>query len=56
MFKVGDIVEHILSKDWLLVLQYEPTSQRYLCRAKNNQADWFFEFELIPRQTIKGEK
>lgn len=56
MYKAGDIVEHILSKDWLLILEYEPTYKRYLCRMKNHNSDWFFEFELIPRNIYKGEK
>jgi hypothetical protein len=38
-FKVGDIVEHILSKDWLLILLYEAASNRYLCRMKNHHID-----------------
>jgi hypothetical protein len=51
MYKVGSIVEHILSKDWLLVLDYDNVNNKYFCRMKNNQTDWFFEFELIDRKT-----
>jgi hypothetical protein len=45
-YKIGDIVEHILSKDWLLVVMYEPVTNRYLCRMKNHLTDWFYDFEL----------
>jgi hypothetical protein len=39
IYQVGDIVEHILSKDWLLIMLYEPVTNRYLCRMKNHNAD-----------------
>jgi hypothetical protein len=48
--EVGDIVEHILSKDWLLILIYEPVSNRYLCRMKNHNYDWFYDFELVKKK------
>lgn len=48
-FQIGDIVEHILSKDWLLVMLYEPVTNRYLCRMKNHQAEWFYDFELVAK-------
>ena len=44
MFQQGDIVEHILSKDWLLVLGQE--NGMYLCRTKTHEAVLFHEFEL----------
>jgi hypothetical protein len=50
MYKIGDVVEHILSKDWLLVLEYHVEAGRYLCRMKNHTTDWFFEFELKERK------
>jgi hypothetical protein len=46
MFKEGDVVEHILSKDWLLVLDFNGDSDMFLCRTKDHQAIWFHEFEL----------
>ena len=49
-FNVGDIVEHILSKDWLLVILFEPVTNRYLCRMKNHGIDWFYEFELVNKK------
>jgi hypothetical protein len=49
-YEIGNIVEHILSKDWLLVILFEPVTNRYLCRMKNHNIDWFYEFELT---TIK---
>jgi hypothetical protein len=50
-FQIGDIVEHLLSKDWLLVLLYEPISNRYLCRMKNHNQEWFYDFELVGKRT-----
>ena len=48
--KVGDKVEHVLTKDWLLVLQIAPSadrqSQRILCRTKDLKEVWFYEFEI----------
>jgi hypothetical protein len=38
-YKVGDIVEHVLSKDWLLILLFEPVTNRYLCRMKNHSTE-----------------
>lgn len=49
-YNVGDIVEHILSKDWLLVILYEPVTNRYLCRMKTHAMDWFYEFELSSKK------
>ena len=47
---VGQKVEHILTKDWLLVLQIVPSvdreSQKILCRTKDLKEVWFYEFEL----------
>ena len=44
MFKVGQIVEHILSRDWLLVLDLD--NDRTLCRTKDHKEIWFYNFEL----------
>jgi hypothetical protein len=46
MFREGDIVEHILSKDWLLVLDHNSDNNTFLCRTKTHEAIWFHEFEL----------
>jgi mRNA-degrading endonuclease YafQ of YafQ-DinJ toxin-antitoxin module len=46
MFREGDIVEHILSKDWLLVLDINSDNNMILCRTKTHEAIWFHEFEL----------
>jgi hypothetical protein len=45
-FRTGDVVEHVLSKDWLLVLQYDDYSQRYLCRTKDLREVVLYGFEL----------
>jgi hypothetical protein len=48
--KVGDKVEHVLTKDWLLVLQIVPSAdrqdQKILCRTKDLKEIWFYEFEI----------
>ena len=43
---VGMKVEHILSRDWLMVLEVK--DGKYLCRTKDLQEIWFFGFELRP--------
>jgi hypothetical protein len=45
-FKIGDIVEHILSKDWLLILDINVQEEQYFCRTKTHQAVWFYKFEI----------
>lgn len=52
-FAVGDIVEHILSKDWLIVLQYDEYSNRYLCRTKDLREVILYTFELKKAATTK---
>lgn len=37
-FEVGQIVEHILSKDWLLVLEVNLDTKQYYCRTKSHVA------------------
>ena len=37
-FKVGEIVEHILSKDWLLILDVDAELEQYYCRTKSHSA------------------
>lgn len=44
--KIGSKVEHILSKDWLLVLEVD--EDMVLCRTKDYEELWFFAFELKP--------
>lgn len=48
-FKIGQIVEHALSKDWLLVLKCEEIQNeqtQYECRTKGLETKWFYEYEL----------
>jgi hypothetical protein len=47
---VGQKVEHILTKDWLLVLEVIkiPTGgSKLLCRTKDLREVWFYSFELV---------
>lgn len=50
--EIGDKVEHILSKDWLLVLDRyrdEDTEElKYICRTKSLEVKILNEFELRP--------
>lgn len=45
-FEIGQIVEHILSKDWLLILEIDLEKKQYFCRTKNHTTYWFQEFEV----------
>lgn len=42
--ELGSIVEHILSKDWLLVI--EDNDSKVLCRKKDLQLIELFKFEV----------
>lgn len=47
--KVSNKVEHILSKDWLLVLEIVKNgdgTDKILCRTKDLREIWFYDFEL----------
>lgn len=50
--KQGDIIEHILSKDWLLVLEVDGNMVE--CRTKSLDIKEFYDFEL--RQRKESEK
>jgi hypothetical protein len=50
-YRTGDIVEHVLSKDWLIVLQYDEYSNRYLCRTKDLREVILYTFELTSPKT-----
>lgn len=43
-FAPGDKVEHVLNKDYLLVLK--EGKEQYLCRTKDLKEVWFYSFEL----------
>jgi hypothetical protein len=49
--KPGDIVEHKLSKDWLMVLNISSNSAHALvtCRTKSLDIKEFYDFELQPQ-------
>jgi hypothetical protein len=47
--KVGSKVEHVFTKDWMLVLQVlkqEGDHDKVLCRLKDLREVWFYDFEL----------
>lgn len=56
IFKVSEIVEHVLSKDWLIVLQYDEYSNRYLCRTKDLREVILYTFELKRTVGREGDK
>lgn len=41
---LGQKVEHILSGDWLTVLEIK--NNKILCRSKDYREIWFYDFEL----------
>lgn len=48
-FNPGEIVEHKLSKEWVMVLSYDSKSKKYLCRTKSFEEVYFFNFEVQKR-------
>jgi len=47
---VGQKVEHILSKDWMMVLEViklPSGGNKILCRTKDLREIWFHSFELV---------
>lgn len=55
-YRTGDVVEHVLSKDWLIVLQYDEYSNRYLCRTKDLREVILYTFELTRPQSQNKNK
>lgn len=45
---IGKIVEHSLSRDWLMVLDLI-SDDEVLCRTKSLEAKKFYTFELQPK-------
>lgn len=43
-YKVGQKVQHVLNKDYLLILK--EGKEQYLCRTKDMREIWFYTFEL----------
>lgn len=43
---IGDKVEHILSKEWLLIVEKNEITGLLKCRTKDLRLLEFFEFEL----------
>ncbi len=52
-FKVGEIVEHVLNKEWLLILEVDEETSSYVCRTKNLTIDAFYDFELTKRKPVQ---
>ena len=48
-FEKGEVVEHRLSREWVMVLSYNSKDGVYLCRTKSFEERTFYEFELQPR-------
>lgn len=46
VYGIKEKVEHVLSGDWMLVL--DAKDGRYLCRTKDLREIWFYEWELKP--------
>ena len=49
--EVGSKVEHIFTKDWMLVLEIvkksDGSGNKVLCRTKDLREVWFHSFELV---------
>lgn len=45
--EIGDVVEHKLNREWLLVIDI--SDDTFLCRTKKFELISFFNFELQPR-------
>lgn len=49
VFKAGQVVQHILQKEWVLVLYPKTVDSRvesYMCRTKQFELKEFYPFEL----------
>lgn len=49
-FDKGEIVEHKLSKEWVMVLSYDSKENTYLCRTKSFDEVKFNDYELTERR------
>lgn len=45
-FVEGEIVEHKLNKEWLMIINVKPGEDVVTCRSKNFQIIDFYEYEL----------
>jgi len=47
IFGAGDKVQHVLNKEFLMVLEHDQERNRYICRRKSNlDALFFYAFEI----------
>jgi len=49
-FEPGEIVEHKLSKEWVMVISYKDKDKTYSCRTKSFEVRDFYSFELQKRR------
>lgn len=49
-FDPGEIVEHKLSREWVMVLEYDSKEEIYLCRTKSFEEVKFKSFELTEKK------
>lgn len=45
-YNPGEIIEHKLSKEWVMVLNYNAKERVYTCRTKSFDEKQFHDFEL----------
>lgn len=45
-YNPGEVVEHKLSREWVMVLSYSSKDKVYSCRTKSFEEVKFFDFEL----------
>lgn len=48
-FEKGEVVEHRLNKEWLMILE-KVSGDQYLCRTKSFEEKTFNSFELTERK------
>ena len=49
-FEKGEVVEHKLSREWVMILNYDASKKVYNCRTKAFEEVRFFDFELQERK------
>lgn len=49
-FNLGDIVQHKLSNDWLMIVSIDCKYGTCECRMKNLRKKEFYDYELIEKQ------
>ena len=49
IFEIGEVVEHKLTNDYMMILAVDETKEEYICRLKNYQVIGVKYFEIRER-------